>query len=103
MMFGYFHSKGTTPSFSDNLNTLASSIRICSTVSISNLNTLASSIRICSTVSISNLNTLASSIRICSTVSISSFGGIPSIPGYLLSFIAFLLATISGVTNNCPI
>ena len=67
MMFASFHSNGTTPSFNDKLNTLASGILICSTVSISN------------------------------------FGGIPSTPGYLLSFIAFIfLATISGVTTNGP-
>ena len=35
MMFASFHSKGTTPSFNDKLNTLASGILICSTVSIS--------------------------------------------------------------------
>ena len=61
MMFASFHSNGTTPSFNDKLNTLASGILICSTVSISN------------------------------------FGGIPSTPGDLLSFIAFIfLATNSG-------
>ena len=65
-MFASFHSKGTTPSFTD------------------------------------KLNTLASGILICSTVSISSFGGIPSTPGDLLSFIAFIfLATVSGVKINC--
>ena len=36
------------------------------------------------------LNTLASSILIFSTVSINSFGGIPSTPGDLLPFIAFI-------------
>ena len=36
MMFASFHSNGTTPSFNDKLNTLASGILICSTVSISN-------------------------------------------------------------------
>ena len=35
MMFVYFHSKGTSHSFNDTLNTLASGILICSTVSIS--------------------------------------------------------------------
>ena len=35
MMFASFHSKGTTPSFNYKLNTLASGILICSTVSIS--------------------------------------------------------------------
>ena len=55
MMFASFHSTGTTPSFND------------------------------------KLNTLASGILIYSTVSISSFGGIPSTPGDLLSFIAFIL------------
>ena len=35
MMFAYFHSKGTTPSFNDQLNNLASGILICSTVFIS--------------------------------------------------------------------
>ena len=54
MVFAYFHSNGTTPSFNDKLNTLASGILSCSTVSISN------------------------------------FGGIPSSPGDLLSFIAFI-------------
>ena len=65
MMFA-IHSKGTTPSCYD------------------------------------KLNTLASGILICSTVFISSFGGIPSTPGDLLSFIAFILATISGGTINGP-
>ena len=32
MMFASFNSKGTTPSFNDTLNTLASGIMICSTV-----------------------------------------------------------------------
>ena len=36
-MFASFHSNGTTPSFNDKLNTLASGILICSTVSISNI------------------------------------------------------------------
>ena len=67
MMFDSFHSKGTTPSFND------------------------------------MLNTLASGILIYATISISSFGGIPSTPGNLLFLIAFIfLATISGVTINCP-
>ena len=67
LMFASSHSKRTTPSVND------------------------------------KLNTLASGILICSTVYISSFGGIPSTPGDLLSFIAFIfLATISGVTINCP-
>ena len=67
MMFVSFHSKGTASSFND------------------------------------KLNTHASGILICSTVSISSFGGIPSTPGDLLSFFAFIfLATVSGVTINCP-
>ena len=65
MMFASFHSNGTNHYFNDKLNTLASGILICSTVSISN------------------------------------FGGIPSTPGDLLSFIAFIfLATNSGVTTN---
>ena len=34
-MYASFHLKGTTPSFNDKLNTLASGILICSTVSIS--------------------------------------------------------------------
>ena len=34
-MFASFHSNGITPSFNDKLNTLASGILICSTVSIS--------------------------------------------------------------------
>ena len=67
MIFASFHSKGTTPSFND------------------------------------KLNTLASGIIICSTVSISRFGGIPSTPDDFLSFSAFIfLATISGITINCP-
>ena len=49
------------------------------------------------------MNTLASGILICSTVYTSSFGGIPSTPGDLLSFNAFIfLTTISGVTINGP-
>ena len=35
MMFAFVHSKGTTPYFNDKLNTLASGIVICSTVSVS--------------------------------------------------------------------
>ena len=58
MMFAYFHSKGTTPSFND------------------------------------KLNTLTSDILIRSPVSVSSVGGIPSTPGDLFSYIAFIfLAT----------
>ena len=34
MMFASFHSKGTTPSFSDKLKTLTNGILICSIVSI---------------------------------------------------------------------
>ena len=49
------------------------------------------------------LNTFASGVLICSTNSLSSFGGIPSTPGYLLSFFFLIIFTIiSGVTNNCP-
>ena len=67
MIFASFHSKGTTPSFND------------------------------------KLNTLASGILICITVSISSFGGIPSTPGDLLSFIAFIfLATRFKVASTRP-
>ena len=67
MLFASFHSKGTTASFSD------------------------------------KLNALASGVLICYTVSISSFEGIISTPGDLLSFSAFIfLATISGMTINCP-
>ena len=62
-MFAYFHSNGTTPSFNDKLNTLASGILICSTVSISN------------------------------------FGGMPSTPGDLLSFIAFILPDLGVFTR----
>ena len=41
------------------------------------------------------LNTVANGILVCSAVSISSFGGIPSTPGDLSFFIAFIfLATI---------
>ena len=48
------------------------------------------------------LNPLESGKLICSTVSIS-FGGIPSTPDDILFIIAFIfLATISGVTINCP-
>ena len=43
------------------------------------------------------LNTLASGTLTYSTFSISSLGGIPSTPDDLLSFIAFILASISGV------
>ena len=31
MMYAFFHLKGTTPSFNDKLNTLATGIPICST------------------------------------------------------------------------
>ena len=49
------------------------------------------------------LNNFASGVLICSTISLSSFGGIPSTPGDLLSFIFLIFfAIISGVTNNCP-
>ena len=49
------------------------------------------------------LNTLDSDVLICLTISLSSFGGIPSTPGDLLSFIFLIFFTIiSGVTNICP-
>ena len=49
------------------------------------------------------LKKIASGVLICSTISLSSFGGIPSTPDDLLSFIFLIfLAVISGVTNNCP-
>ena len=49
------------------------------------------------------INTCASGVQICSTVSFSILGAIPSTPGDLFSFILLiLLATISGVTTNCP-
>ena len=49
------------------------------------------------------LNNFASGVLIYSTISLSSFGGIPSTPGDLLSFIFLIFfAIISGVTNNCP-
>ena len=49
------------------------------------------------------LTTFASGVLICFTISLSSFGGIPSTPGDLLSFIYLIVfAIISGVTNNCP-
>ena len=49
------------------------------------------------------LSALASGILICYTVSINSFGGIPSTPGDLLSFVAFVfLAAVSGVTIHGP-
>ena len=68
-MFASFHSKGTISSCSDMLNTCASHVLICSTVSFSIL------------------------------------GDIPSTPGGLGLFsctLLILLATISGVTTNCP-
>ena len=37
MMFASFHSNGTTPSSIDKLNTVASGMLICSTISSSNL------------------------------------------------------------------
>ena len=49
------------------------------------------------------LNTGASGVHIYYTVSFSILGAIPSTPGDLFSFILLiLLATTSGVTNNCP-
>ena len=49
------------------------------------------------------LNNFVIGVLICSTISLSSFGGIPSTPGDLLSFIFLIyFAIISGVTNNCP-
>ena len=49
------------------------------------------------------LNNFVSGVPICSTISLSSFGGIPSTPGDLLSFIFLIFfAIISGVTNYCP-
>ena len=41
-MFASFHSKGTTPSFNDKLNTLASGTLICSTVSINSFGVIPS-------------------------------------------------------------
>ena len=47
------------------------------------------------------LKNCAIGVLICSTISLSSFGGIPSTPGYLLSFIFLILfAIISGVTTH---
>ena len=49
------------------------------------------------------LPTFASGVLVFCTISLSSFGGIPSTPGDLLSFIVLIFfAIISGVTNNCP-
>ena len=49
------------------------------------------------------LNNFASGVLICSTISLNSFGGIPSTPGDLFSFIFLIFfPIISGVTNNCP-
>ena len=49
------------------------------------------------------LSTFASGVLICSTIALNSFGGIPSTPGDLLSFIFLIFfAIISGVTNNFP-
>ena len=48
------------------------------------------------------LKHFASGVLICSTISLNRFGGIPSIPGDLLSFIFLIFfAIISGVTDNC--
>ena len=67
MMFASFHSNGTSSSSNDKLNTVASGMLICS--------------------SVSNIY----------------LGGIPSIPGDLLSFISLIsLATICTVTISCP-
>ena len=41
-MFASFHSKGTIPSYSDMLNTCASGVQICSTVSFSILGAIPS-------------------------------------------------------------
>ena len=50
------------------------------------------------------LKKILSGLLNCSTISLSTFGGIPSTPGDLLSFIFLIFfAFISGVTNNCPI
>ena len=49
------------------------------------------------------LKQFASGVLICSTITLSSFGGIPSTPGDVLSFVFLIIfAIISGVTNNCP-
>ena len=42
MMFVSFHSKGTTPSFNDKLDTLASGVLICYTVSINSFGRIPS-------------------------------------------------------------
>ena len=42
MMFASFHSKGTTPSFNDKLDTLASGVLICYTVSINSFGRIPS-------------------------------------------------------------
>ena len=48
------------------------------------------------------LKKFASGVLICLTISLSSFGGIPSTPGNLVSFIFLIyFAIIPGVTNNC--
>ena len=57
------------------------------------------------TITYSNdkLNNVASGMLICSTISNSSFGGIPSTPGDLLSFMSLIsIGTIVGVTISCP-
>ena len=49
------------------------------------------------------LKNIASGILVWSTISLSSFGGIPSTPCDLFSFIVLVFfGIISGVTNNCP-
>ena len=49
------------------------------------------------------LNKLASGILISFTISLGKFGGIPSTPGDLFSYIIFIfLDIVSGVTKNCP-
>ena len=54
-------------------------------------------------VQVAGSQDFASGVLIFSTISLSSFGGIPSTPGDLLSFIFLIFfAFISGVTNNCP-
>ena len=48
------------------------------------------------------LKNIASGILVWSTISLSSFGGIPSTPCDLFSFIILVFFDIiSGVTNNC--
>ena len=86
------------------LNSLVYGSLTCYSNLFLNNGTMFASFHSNGTIASSNdkLNTVACGTLICSTISNSNLGGIPSTPGYLLTFISFIfMATILGVTISC--